>query len=137
LILVVAPRSSAQNEKVVKFFLARDAAEAMIGEVREDEPMLRRIPRGCDPVSSWHAVAHNADGGITVIALVLGTAATIVPIPNASVGIQRSRHSGTNLSVRARTNGAWETQSGPALPRFWVYSRGLPGSRCSRSGCHE
>lgn len=33
--------------------------------------MLRRIPRGCDPVSSWHAVAHNADGGITVIALVL------------------------------------------------------------------
>jgi hypothetical membrane protein len=31
----------------------------------------RHIDRGCDPVSSWHAVAHNADGGITVIALVL------------------------------------------------------------------
>jgi len=28
----------AQTEKVVEFFAERDAAEAMIGEVREDEP---------------------------------------------------------------------------------------------------
>ena len=28
---------SAQTEKVVEFFLEREAAEAMIGEVREDE----------------------------------------------------------------------------------------------------
>ena len=33
---------SAQTEKVVKFFLEREAAEAMIGEVREDEPGLRQ-----------------------------------------------------------------------------------------------
>jgi hypothetical protein len=31
---------SAQTEKVVEFFLERDAAEAMISEVREDEPVL-------------------------------------------------------------------------------------------------
>jgi hypothetical protein len=31
---------SAQTEKVVEFFLEREAAETMIGEVREDEPML-------------------------------------------------------------------------------------------------
>ena len=31
---------SAQTEKVVEFFLEREAAEAMIGEVREDEPVL-------------------------------------------------------------------------------------------------
>jgi hypothetical protein len=31
---------SAQTEKVVEFFLEREAAEAMIDEVREDEPML-------------------------------------------------------------------------------------------------
>ena len=31
---------SAQTEKVVEFFLERDAAEAMIDEVREDEPVL-------------------------------------------------------------------------------------------------
>jgi hypothetical protein len=31
---------SAQTEKVVEFFLEPDAAEAMIGEVREDEPLL-------------------------------------------------------------------------------------------------
>ena len=31
---------SAQTEKVVEFFLEREAAEAMIGEVREDEPEL-------------------------------------------------------------------------------------------------
>jgi hypothetical protein len=31
---------SAQTEKVVEFFLEREAAEAMIGEVREDEPAL-------------------------------------------------------------------------------------------------
>lgn len=31
----------------------------------------RHIDRGCDPVSSWYAVAHNVDGGVTVIALVL------------------------------------------------------------------
>jgi sensor histidine kinase regulating citrate/malate metabolism len=31
---------SAQTEKVVEFFLEREAAEAMIGEVREDEPGL-------------------------------------------------------------------------------------------------
>ena len=30
----------AQTEKVVEFFLEREAAEAMIGEVREDEPAL-------------------------------------------------------------------------------------------------
>ena len=29
---------SAQTEKVVEFFLEPEAAEAMIGEVREDEP---------------------------------------------------------------------------------------------------
>jgi hypothetical protein len=31
---------SAQTEKVVEFFLGREAAEAMICEVREDEPAL-------------------------------------------------------------------------------------------------
>jgi hypothetical membrane protein len=31
----------------------------------------RHLDRGCDPVSSWHAVAHNVNGGVTVIALVL------------------------------------------------------------------
>ena len=31
---------SSQTERVVEFFLERGAAEAMIGEVREDEPML-------------------------------------------------------------------------------------------------
>jgi hypothetical protein len=31
---------SAQSEKVVEFFLEREEAEAMIDEVREDEPML-------------------------------------------------------------------------------------------------
>ncbi len=31
---------SAQTEKVVKFFLEREAAQAMIREVRGDEPVL-------------------------------------------------------------------------------------------------
>jgi hypothetical protein len=31
---------SAQTEKVVEFFLERETAEAMIGEVRADEPVL-------------------------------------------------------------------------------------------------
>ena len=31
---------SAQTEKVVEFFVEREAAEAMIGEVRGDEPEL-------------------------------------------------------------------------------------------------
>jgi hypothetical protein len=31
---------SAQTEKVVEFFLEREAAEGMIREVREDEPAL-------------------------------------------------------------------------------------------------
>ena len=31
---------SAQTERVVKFFLEHEAAEAMIGEVRENEPLL-------------------------------------------------------------------------------------------------
>jgi hypothetical protein len=31
---------SAQTERVVEFFLVREAAEAMIREVREDEPVL-------------------------------------------------------------------------------------------------
>ena len=31
---------SAQTEKVVEFFLGGEAAEVMIGEVREDEPAL-------------------------------------------------------------------------------------------------
>jgi hypothetical protein len=31
---------SAQTEKLVESFLEREAAEAMIGEVREDEPLL-------------------------------------------------------------------------------------------------
>jgi hypothetical protein len=31
---------SGQTEKVVEFFLERDAADAMIDEVREDEPLL-------------------------------------------------------------------------------------------------
>jgi hypothetical protein len=44
LILVVAPRSSAQNEKVVEFFLEREA-RGMISEVREDEPLLARDVR--------------------------------------------------------------------------------------------
>ena len=36
---------SAQTEKVVECFLKRDAAEAMIGEVREDEPVLAEVLR--------------------------------------------------------------------------------------------
>ena len=31
---------SARTEKVVEVFLEREAAEAMIGEVREDEPLM-------------------------------------------------------------------------------------------------
>jgi hypothetical protein len=31
---------TAQTEKVVEFFLEREATEAMIGEDREDEPLL-------------------------------------------------------------------------------------------------
>jgi hypothetical protein len=31
---------SAQTENVIEFFLEREAAEAMIGEVRENEPAL-------------------------------------------------------------------------------------------------
>ena len=31
---------STQTERVVEFFLEQEAAEAMIGEVREDEPEL-------------------------------------------------------------------------------------------------
>jgi selenophosphate synthetase-related protein len=31
---------SAQTERVVEVFLEREAAEAMIGEVREDDPLL-------------------------------------------------------------------------------------------------
>ena len=31
---------SAQTEKVVQFFAEREAADAMIDEVREDEPLL-------------------------------------------------------------------------------------------------
>ena len=33
-------RRERQTEKVVEFFLEREAAEAMVGEVREDEPLL-------------------------------------------------------------------------------------------------
>jgi len=33
---------SSQTEKVVEFFLEREAAAAMIGEVREDEPLLAK-----------------------------------------------------------------------------------------------
>jgi hypothetical protein len=33
---------NAQTEKVVEFFLERDAAEAMIREVREHEPVLAK-----------------------------------------------------------------------------------------------
>jgi hypothetical protein len=33
-------RRQRQTEKVVELFLEREAAEAMIGEVREDEPAL-------------------------------------------------------------------------------------------------
>jgi hypothetical protein len=40
LIVVFYGVVSAQTEKVVEFFLEPDAAEAMIGEVRKDEPML-------------------------------------------------------------------------------------------------
>ena len=36
---------SAQTERVVEFFLERDAAKEMIGEVREDEPVLAEEPR--------------------------------------------------------------------------------------------
>jgi hypothetical protein len=32
--------ASAQTEKVVELFLEREAAEAMVREVREDEPVL-------------------------------------------------------------------------------------------------
>ncbi len=31
----------------------------------------RHIDRGCDPNASWHAVAHNITGGVTLIGLVL------------------------------------------------------------------
>jgi hypothetical protein len=31
---------SAKTEKVVEFFLEREAADAMVDEVREDEPLL-------------------------------------------------------------------------------------------------
>jgi hypothetical protein len=31
---------SAQTKKVVEFFLEREAAEAMLNDVREDEPVL-------------------------------------------------------------------------------------------------
>jgi hypothetical protein len=34
---------SSQTERVVEFFLDRDAAEAMIGEVREDEPLAEEL----------------------------------------------------------------------------------------------
>jgi hypothetical protein len=33
-------RGEAKTEKVDEFFLERDAAEAMISEVRDDEPVL-------------------------------------------------------------------------------------------------
>ena len=36
---------SFQTEKVVEFFIEREAAEAMIGEVREDEPALAEVLR--------------------------------------------------------------------------------------------
>jgi hypothetical protein len=36
---------SAQTEKVVEFFLEREAAEAMIGEVREDAALPTFQPR--------------------------------------------------------------------------------------------
>ena len=36
---------SAQTEKVVEFFLEREAAEAMIREVREEEPLLAMVLR--------------------------------------------------------------------------------------------
>jgi hypothetical protein len=36
---------SAQSEKVIEFFLEREAAEAMIREVREDEPALAEVLR--------------------------------------------------------------------------------------------
>jgi hypothetical protein len=38
--LAATALSAAQTRKVVEFFLEREAAEAMIGEVRWDEPML-------------------------------------------------------------------------------------------------
>jgi hypothetical protein len=34
-----------QTERVVEFFLGREAAEAMIDGVREDEPLLAEEPR--------------------------------------------------------------------------------------------
>jgi hypothetical protein len=36
---------SAQTERVVEFFLQREDAEAMISEVREDEPELAELLR--------------------------------------------------------------------------------------------
>jgi hypothetical protein len=36
---------SAQTEKVVEFFLEREAAEVMIREVRDDEPELAAVLR--------------------------------------------------------------------------------------------
>jgi hypothetical protein len=36
---------SAQTEKVVEFFFDREAAEAMICEVREDEPAVAEVLR--------------------------------------------------------------------------------------------
>jgi hypothetical protein len=41
---------SAQTEKVVEFFLERDAAEAMISEVREDEPVLLAEDLRVEPI---------------------------------------------------------------------------------------
>ena len=46
------------------------------------------------------------------------TAATIVPMPKASVGSHRSRHRSVSFSARARTNGA-STRARIVSPRRW------------------
>jgi hypothetical protein len=44
---------TAQTEKVVEFFLERESAEAMIGEDREDEPLLAEDLRVVVTVASF------------------------------------------------------------------------------------
>ena len=56
---------SVQTEKVVEFFIEREAAEAMIREVREDEPLLARIfgwrrsSLGCGPSKGFRSSGRS------------------------------------------------------------------------------
>ena len=53
---------SARTEKVVEFFLEREAAEAMIDEVREDEPLLAQDLRAEGASSSASSRAERCLG---------------------------------------------------------------------------